>query len=94
MHCTPYTQDTWVTRCALLSQQPRNANKSTNFRTIKHRQSNDQKKAREKNFRRVQHRPSAQGQEGPPRMGGGHADQEASSLDKGQHVALEERRSC
>jgi len=47
MHYAPYTQDTWVTRRALLPQQLRNTDKSTNFRTIERRQSNDRKKARE-----------------------------------------------
>jgi len=39
-------------------------------------------------IRRVQHRPSARGQEGLLRKGGERADQGASSLGKGQHVAV------
>jgi len=43
-------------------------------------------------LRRVRRHPSALGQEGPHRMGGGRAGQGASSSGKGQHVALEKRR--
>ena len=92
MHYASYTQDTWVPRRALLPQRPRKTDISTNFHTIERRQSNDRKKP-DKLLRRVQHRPSAQGQEGLPHKGEGRADQGASSLGKGQHVALEKRRS-
>ena len=44
-----------------------------------------------KELRRAQHHPSAQGQEGLPRKGGGRADQEASSSDKEQRVELNEK---
>ena len=82
MHYTPHTQDTCTTRRVLLPHKPHSADKSNHFNRVT-------TGGRPKKFLRcVQHPPSAQGQEGLPRKGGGRAGQEASSSGKGQHVAL------
>ena len=87
MHYTPYTQGTRITRRALSNlsnqtqvNQPISTQHNTRVTTGR-----EPKKL----LRRVQLRPSAQGREGLLRMGGGRADQVASSFGREQHVALE-----